>query len=70
MNDYVAKYSGKNFNPHVTVGIGHDEFVKRLREEPFAPFTFGVARISIYHVGEFGTAQEKLWPKENKRVKR
>jgi 2'-5' RNA ligase len=63
VNEYVAKYSGKNFSPHVTVGLGYEEFVKRLRAEPFAPFTFGLAGVSIYQLGEYGTAQQKLWPK-------
>jgi len=63
VNEYVAKYSGKNFNPHVTVGLGREDFVKQLRAEPFAPFTFDIARVSIYHLGEYGTAQQKLWPK-------
>jgi 2'-5' RNA ligase len=63
VNEYVAKYSGKSFSPHVTVGLGHEDFVKHLRAEPFAPFTFEVAGVSIYHLGEYGTAQQKLWPK-------
>ena len=63
VNEYVAKYSGMNFRPHVTVGLGHEDFVKQLMDEPFAPFTFDSAGVSIYHLGEYGTAQDKLWPK-------
>jgi 2'-5' RNA ligase len=62
VSDYVDKYSGKNFNPHVTVGLAHEEFVKLLRAEPFTAVTFSPAGVSIYHLGEYGTAQQKLWP--------
>ncbi len=62
VSDFVDKYSGNNFNPHVTVGIAREEFVKQLRAEPFAPATFSPAGVSIYHLGEYGTAQQKLWP--------
>jgi 2'-5' RNA ligase len=62
VSDFVDKYTGKNFNPHVTVGIAREEFVKQLRAEPFAPVTFSPAGASIYHLGEYGTAQQKLWP--------
>ncbi len=61
VSDYVEKYSGTNFNPHVTVGLAHEEFVKQLRTEPFTPVTFSPAGLSIYHLGEYGTAQQKLW---------
>jgi 2'-5' RNA ligase len=61
VNEYVAKYSGKHFSPHVTVGLGNEEFVKQLRAEPFPPFTFDIAGVSIYQLGEYGTAQQKLW---------
>ena len=62
--DYVAafvpKASGKNFNPHVTVGIASQDYLKQMLAEPFAGFTFSPAGASIYHLGNFGTAQKKL----------
>ena len=62
--DYVAafvpKASGKNFNPHVTVGIASQDYLKQMLAEPFAEFTFSPAAASVYHLGNFGTAQKKL----------
>ena len=62
--DYVAafvpKASGKNFNPHVTVGIASQDYLKQMLAEPFAEFTFSPVAASVYHLGNFGTAQKKL----------
>jgi 2'-5' RNA ligase len=62
--DYVAAFvpraTGKNFNPHVTVGIATQEYLKKMFAEPFAGFMFSTAGASVYHLGNFGTAQKKL----------
>lgn len=62
VNQFVPKEIGKNYNPHVTVGVGKEYFVKQMKAEPFAPFTFKILGVNVYHLGDFGTAQEKLWP--------
>jgi 2'-5' RNA ligase len=63
--DYVAtfvpKASGKNYNPHVTVGLGTQEFVDKLKAEPFQSFTFKARAVAVYKLGEFGSAQKLLW---------
>jgi hypothetical protein len=63
--DYVANFvpnsSGNNYKPHVTIGVAHEEFVKKLKAEPFDKFTFKPAGVAIYQLGNFGTAQKKLW---------
>ena len=62
--DYVAtfvpKASGKDFNPHVTVGIASQDYLKKMLAEPFNVFTFSPAGASIYQLGNFGTARKKL----------
>ena len=62
--DYVAHYvpaaSGANFNPHVTIGAASQTFLKELLEEKFDEFTFSPTGVSVFHLGNFGTAQEKL----------
>jgi len=62
--DYVAafvpKATGKNFNPHVTVGIATGDYLKGMLAEPFDAFTFSPAGASVYQLGNFGTAREKL----------
>ncbi|WP_063710383.1 2'-5' RNA ligase family protein [Schlesneria paludicola] len=61
VSEFVPKSSGKNFNPHVTIGLGTREFVDKLKVEPFSVFTFQAKSIDIYQLGEFGTAQKMLW---------
>jgi hypothetical protein len=58
---YVPERIGKNFNPHVTVGVGQLDFVARMKAAPFKTFKFKVAGAAVFHLGNFGTAQKKLW---------
>jgi 2'-5' RNA ligase len=63
--DYVKNFarnsSGQKYHPHVTIGVAHEDFVKRMKAEPFKKFTFKPAALRIYQLGNFGTAQKKLW---------
>jgi 2'-5' RNA ligase len=63
--DYVKNFarnsSGPKYHPHVTIGVAHEDFVKRMKAEPFQKFTFKPAALAIYQLGNFGTAQKKLW---------
>jgi hypothetical protein len=62
--DYVAKFvpasSGAHFNPHVTIGIASQDFLKKLLKEKFDEFIFSPTGVSVFHLGNFGTAREKL----------
>lgn len=62
--DYVASYvpmqTGKKFNPHVTIGIAPEDFLKEMLAEPFEEFIFSPSGISVYQLGNFGTAMKKL----------
>ena len=58
--DFVPKSSGKNFDPHVTVGVATQEYLKKMLAEPFEAFTFSPISAAVYHLGSFGTAQKKL----------
>src|SRR6266566_4295556 len=62
--DYVANYvpiaSGKKFNPHVTIGLASQDYLKKMLDEHFEAFTFSPAGVSVYHLGNFGTARTKL----------
>jgi hypothetical protein len=62
--DYVASFvpdaSGKKFNPHVTIGIATQDYLKKMLDEKFEAFTFSPAGASVYHLGNFGTARKKL----------
>jgi 2'-5' RNA ligase len=62
--DYVANFvtdaAGKRFNPHVTIGVGTETYLKKMLAEPCASFTFSAAGASVYQLGSFGTARKEL----------
>jgi hypothetical protein len=62
--EYVASFvpnqTGKSFNPHVTIGLAPEEYLKGMLAEPFADFTFSPAGVSVYHLGNYGVAAKKL----------
>jgi hypothetical protein len=58
---FIPERVGANYNPHVTVGIGNEDFVQRLLAEPFERFVFTPVRAAIYQLGDLGTAQKELW---------
>ena len=62
--DYVATFvpnaTGKNFNPHVTIGVATVDYLKGMLAEPFDAFTFSPAGAAVYQLGSFGTAHKKL----------
>jgi hypothetical protein len=57
---FIPKASGKNFNPHVTTGIGTVEYLNAMIAEPFEPFKFSPVAASVYQLGNMGTARRKL----------
>jgi hypothetical protein len=60
VTEFVPKSSGKNYIAHVTCGVATVAFVKTLEAEPFTPFTFSPVAVSVYQLGNFGTARQKL----------
>jgi hypothetical protein len=62
--DYVTNFvpngTGKKFNPHVTIGLASQDFLKKMLDEKFESFTFSPVGASVYHLGNFGTARKKL----------
>lgn len=59
--NFVPKVSGDKFNPHITVGVAQEDFVKQLKMAPIERIQFKPASVAIYQLGNFGTAQRKLW---------
>lgn len=61
---YVANFAtdaaGKHFNPHVTIGVGTEDYLNKMLAEPFPSFTFSPTGASVYQLGSFGTARKKL----------
>jgi len=58
---FVPKSSGENYVPHVTLGVANEDFVKRMKAEPFEAFTFKADEVAVYQLGNFGTAAKMLW---------
>jgi len=61
VNGFIPDHSGAKYNPHVTIGLAQESFLKELLAKPYHKFTFKGASVSVYHLGDFGTAQKKLW---------
>lgn len=61
VNGFITDHAGDKYNPHVTIGLAHEDYLKALIAAPYYPFTFKPASVSIYHLGDFGTARTKLW---------
>ena len=61
VNTFIPRRNGKNYNPHVTIGVGTIPFVETMKTAPFQQFKFKVAGAAVYHLGNFGTAAKELW---------
>ncbi len=57
---FVSRQTGSHFSPHVTVGIATYKVLSGLLAEPFDDFTFAPASVSIYQLGNNGTARTRL----------
>jgi hypothetical protein len=57
---FVPNETGKKFNPHVTIGLATEGYLKKMLDEKFETFTFSPMGASVYHLGNFGTARKKL----------
>lgn len=57
---FVPDHSGKNFMPHVTIGVALKSYLDAMLTAPFQAFTFTAAGASVYQLGDFGTARKNL----------
>ena len=57
---YVPEHSGQNYLAHVTVGLAKLDDLAAIEAEPFEPLTFSPAGISVYQLGNNGTAARHL----------
>ena len=57
---YVPEHSGKNYLAHVTVGLAKLDDLATIEAETFEPLTFSPAGISVYQLGNNGTAARHL----------
>jgi hypothetical protein len=61
VNGFIPDHSGAKYLPHVTIGLAQATFLKDLMAKPYNSFTFKISSASIYHLGDYGTAQKRLW---------
>jgi hypothetical protein len=57
---FVPNETGKKFNPHVTIGVASQDYLKKMLDEKFEAFTFSPTGAAVYHLGNFGTARKQL----------
>lgn len=62
--EFIAKYSYEKYDPHLSLGVADTEFLEKLTKNEFKSMHFKPASLSIYQMGEYGTAQKQLWQSE------
>jgi phosphoglycolate phosphatase-like HAD superfamily hydrolase len=60
VSDFVPKYSGDRFNPHVSTGVASREYLDKMLAEPFESFAFSPAGAAVYQLGPYGAAAKNL----------
>jgi hypothetical protein len=58
---FAPASTGQKYLPHVTIGTAHPDFVTALEGAPFDKFAFSGVNVAIYQLGNFGTAQRRIW---------
>jgi hypothetical protein len=58
--DFATVAAGKNFNPHVTIGVAPETYLNEMLAEPFEAFTFSPAGAAVYQLGSFGAVRKEL----------
>lgn len=59
--DFVNKYSYENFDPHISLGVAQKTLLDSLAQHVFKPIHFKATSVSVYQLGDHGTAQKLLW---------
>lgn len=59
--NFVDKYSYGNFDPHISLGTAKKVFLDSLAVNVFRPVEFKTTSLSIYQLGDSGTAQKQIW---------
>jgi len=57
---YVPGHSGEHLELHVTTGLASVDYLNKMLAEPFEDFTFSPTGASVFHLGNYGTAQARL----------
>jgi hypothetical protein len=57
---YVPEHSGEHLELHVTTGLASVNYLNKMLAEPFEDFIFSPSGASVFHLGNYGTAQARL----------
>jgi hypothetical protein len=57
---FVPERTGKNYLPHITLGFASQDGKQAMTALPFRSLVFSPAGVSIYQIGNYGTARKKL----------
>ena len=57
---WLSPAPSANHAPRVMVGVAPPDYLKEMVAEPFDAFTFSPVALSVYQLGNFGTARKKL----------
>jgi hypothetical protein len=57
---YVPEHSGEHLELHVTTGLASVDYLNKMLAEPFEDFIFSASGASVFHLGNYGTAQARL----------
>lgn len=60
IENYVPQHSGANYLAHVTVGLAKLDDLTAIEAAAFEPLTFAASAVSVYQLGNNGTAAKKL----------
>jgi phosphoserine phosphatase len=60
VSTFALKMSGAHYNPHVSTGVAPKDYLDKMLEEPFEPFTFSPEGAAVFQLGPYGTAARKL----------
>ncbi|MEM0517274.1 2'-5' RNA ligase family protein [Aequorivita flava] len=61
---FVLEHSYENFDPHISLGVADVSLLDSLAAHIFKPIKFRAASVSLYQLGDHGTAQKLLWTSE------
>ena len=59
--EFVKKYSHENYDPHISLGVVQTKVLDSLAKNVFEPLSFQATFLSVYQLGDHGTAQQLLW---------
>jgi 2'-5' RNA ligase len=64
VNNFNEESSGEHYDPHITVAITTLSYAKKMLRKSFPDFTFIPAAVTVFQLGNNGTATQRLktWP--------